>query len=234
MKDIQVTADPGGPVTSKDYLSYQGKACNEKSWEQSLDATYTVPSNPPPIIKLCALTEDFVGNQNLRCGEFPTGNKWKGKLHLVSSVTSSDYGFLCNNETFDGEFSLVVAPNGQVQGKGSAHLVAPPQCNYRPPPPAMQTEFDVKGIAVPGASDWTKFQLSFAQTGGFSKGYAIATFLWDPSSISIMLCSRSPEDFTVPVIAPGDAEAQVSNSMTCPHYTYKGQMTVTMLCEDCK
>ena len=232
--DIQVIADPGGLVTSKDYLQYRGKACGEKSWEQNLDATYTVPSNPPPIIKLCALTHDFAGNPNTKCGEFRTGNTWKGKLHLVSSIASSDYGLLCNNETFNGEFSFVVAPNGQVQGKGSAHEVAPPQCNFHYPPPAMQTEFEVKGIAVRGASDWSKFQLSFAQTGGFSKGYAIATFLWDPSSLSVMHTSRSPEDFTVPVIAPGDAEAQVSNSMTGPHYTYKGQMTVTMLCEDCK
>jgi hypothetical protein len=138
--DIQVTAEPGGLVASKDYLQYRGKACSEKSWEQNLDAIYYVPRfpPPPPIIKLCALTEDFAGDQNTKCGEFRTGNKWNGKLHLVSSITSSDYGLLCSNETFDGEFSLVVAPNGQVQGKGSAHEVGPPQCNFRYPPPAMQ------------------------------------------------------------------------------------------------
>jgi hypothetical protein len=236
---IQLTAVPSGLVTSKDYLQYRGKSCDAKSWEQKLDATYTVPSDPPPVFQLCAIAEDFAGNKDSKCGEFRTGNKWNGKLRLVGSGSSSAYGLFCNNEVWDGEFSVAVAANGQVQGKGSAHEIAAPQCNFKYPSPATQVEFDVKGTwGVTGAFDRGRFQLAFAQTGAFGAGghsnYAMATFLWDSNSLSVMGFVRSPEDFTVPVIASGDAEARVTNSVTGHTYTYKGEMTVTMLCQDCK
>ncbi len=77
--DIQLTAN-NELVTSKDYLQYRGKSCDAKSWEKTLDVTYTVPSNPPPIINFCAITDDFAGNQNFLCGEFLTRGDWYGTL----------------------------------------------------------------------------------------------------------------------------------------------------------
>ncbi len=64
IKVIQVTADPGGLVKDP-WVNSSGlpKACGEKTWEQDDQATYTVPKNPPPIIKICALAEDYVGKR---------------------------------------------------------------------------------------------------------------------------------------------------------------------------
>jgi hypothetical protein len=79
VKVIQITAQPGGLV--KDPWvnpSALPKACEEKTWEQKDEATYTVPKKPPPIIKICALAEDYVGNESSQCGEFYAGHVWKG------------------------------------------------------------------------------------------------------------------------------------------------------------
>jgi hypothetical protein len=226
--DIQVTADPGGLVTSKDYLEYRGKSCDAKSWEQKLDATYTVPSNPPPIITLCVITEDFAGKQDFKCGEFPTGNTWNGKVHLVSSVFGPN-GSSCTNETWDGEFYAVVS-GGEVQGKGSAHLVAqcvPTSCIDQ----ATQAKFDVSGTF-----NGRQFRLQFSESAidGATCGLANYTFFLDPASFASASDRRSPPDFTVPVIAPGDAEAKLSNSVSLTTAALaNGQFTFAMLCQDC-
>ena len=232
VKVIQITAEPGGLVKDP-WVNPANlpKPCAEKTWEQSDEATYTVRKNPPPIIKICALAEDYAGNQGLGwCGEFRTGNKWNGKVHLVSSA-SNLYG-ACNNETWDGEFSVVVGANGDVQGKGSAHLVASPQCTSGSSNNATQAEFDVRGTFKR-----SQFQLVFAETAidGATGGLANYTFFLDPAYF-MPGYSRSPPDFTVPVIAPGDAEAKLSNSATVISLNTRarGQVTITMLCEDCQ
>ena len=223
VKVIQITAEPGGLV--KDPWvnpSNLPKACDDKTWEQKDEATYTVPKDPPPIIKICVIAEDYAGNQGVKCGEFRTGNKWNGKFHLVSSVSNF-------NETWDGKFSVVVGANGDVQGKGSAHRVAA-QCPWGNN--ATKAEFDVRGTFKR-----SQFQLAFSETAmdGPNCGLANYTFFLDPEFISIGGSSRSPSGFTVPVIAPGDAEAKLSNSATVTNRAVgRGQITITMLCEDCQ
>ena len=66
---FRLIALPGGQVRDPwvNSASPLSQVCAQKTWEQNYEATYTVPSNPPPIIKLCALAEDYVGNESSNC-----------------------------------------------------------------------------------------------------------------------------------------------------------------------
>ena len=59
--------------------------CERKLWKKSLEVTYTVPENPPPIIRLRAIAEDFAGNKDDDVAEFPTGD-WSGRLEWSMRV----------------------------------------------------------------------------------------------------------------------------------------------------
>jgi hypothetical protein len=50
------------------------RPCAQKPWELWLDVTYTVPPNPPPVIRLAARASDFAGNVDFDVGQFPTGD----------------------------------------------------------------------------------------------------------------------------------------------------------------
>lgn len=118
VKIIQVTADPGGlvgkPWTNPSNLP---KPCDQKTWSQPYKATYTVPKNPPEIIRICAIAEDYQGNQSSQCGEFPTGDVWRGtiKVKAVGNVYDEE-----------GELALAftVAKDGSVKGKAHFHRTA--------------------------------------------------------------------------------------------------------------
>ncbi len=87
VKVVQVTAIPGGMVGGGWVNpSNLPKPCTEKTWEQEYGATYTVPNNPPPTIKICAIAEDYIGNESAQCGDFyanvmPPNCKLKGYAH---------------------------------------------------------------------------------------------------------------------------------------------------------
>jgi hypothetical protein len=68
IKTIQLVADSedGRFIASENY-----EACSEPR-ERRVEATYTVPVNPPPIVRLTALTEDHAGLMDTDVGEFPT------------------------------------------------------------------------------------------------------------------------------------------------------------------
>ncbi|HJQ60456.1 MAG TPA: hypothetical protein VJ890_26360 [Vineibacter sp.] len=56
--------------------------CQGMPEERRLVLTYTVPSDPPPIVRLVAVTEDFVNLSDHDIGEFPTGD-WHGTFTYV-------------------------------------------------------------------------------------------------------------------------------------------------------
>jgi len=90
VKVIQITAEPGGLVKEPWVNSSNlPKACDDKTWEQKDEATYTVPKDPPPIIKICALAEDYVGNQAQPiCVKFRTVEVWHGTWEHFIDTTS--------------------------------------------------------------------------------------------------------------------------------------------------
>lgn len=80
VQSIEVRAN-GDLVKDESYLSFRGKKCGAKSWTQALPtATYTVPSNPPDPVTICAIAEDFAGNQREKCAKFPTKERWTGVI----------------------------------------------------------------------------------------------------------------------------------------------------------
>ena len=52
-------------------------ACEGRPEPRTLVLTYTVPRNPPPIVRLRAIAEDFANHHDTDVGEFPTGD-WYG------------------------------------------------------------------------------------------------------------------------------------------------------------
>jgi hypothetical protein len=75
IKTIQLVADSEGGrfVASENYAP-----CSDPK-EKRVVATYTVPANPPPVVRLTALAEDHAGLMDKDVGEFPTGD-WHGVL----------------------------------------------------------------------------------------------------------------------------------------------------------
>ena len=78
VKKIQLTDESRNQVVPPHFEATGGpRPCKEKQWKQSLEVTYTVPPNPPPVIRLRAIAEDFAGNKDDDVGAFPTGD-WYG------------------------------------------------------------------------------------------------------------------------------------------------------------
>lgn len=122
VKMVQVTALPGGQVGEPwvNSASPLSQKCEQKTWEHKYEATYIVPSNPPPIIKICALAEDYVGNPASNCGDFVTGD-WYGTLR------EHDQGNLYN-DTVEVNFSFNEERNGTIKGAGRvAEMTSEPQ-----------------------------------------------------------------------------------------------------------
>lgn len=112
VKLIQVTGPEGLVADSGAPYGGVAKSCGQKSWTQTFTATYTVPSHPQPLIRLCAITEDFAGNQNFQCGEWYTGKVWKGPIHIDASIT----GNASDSGTADGQAIVVEDASGHLTG----------------------------------------------------------------------------------------------------------------------
>lgn len=70
VKTIQVVADSEGGrfIASENY-----EPCSDPK-EKRIEATYRVPADPPPIVRLTVLAEDHSGHQVKATAEFPTGD----------------------------------------------------------------------------------------------------------------------------------------------------------------
>src|SRR5581483_1961311 len=82
--NIQLTADDG-LVDSKDY-GRMPQPCERRT----LEASYTVPRNPPPIVHLRAIAEDAGGNKDSDVGKFPTVEVWHGTDEHFYDITGND------------------------------------------------------------------------------------------------------------------------------------------------
>ena len=63
--------------------------CEGMPEARTLVLTYTVPRNPPPVIRLVAVTEDHVGLSDHDTGEFPIGD-WHGTFRSVTFTVGRD------------------------------------------------------------------------------------------------------------------------------------------------
>lgn len=111
---IQVTG-PDGLVGEPTDYGRLPKKCAQKQWEGGHEVTYTVPSDPPPVIELCAIAEDFAGNEQSSCGTFFTGEVWQG--------TATEQYRLGVTGSAEAEIRLTVAADGSVTGQGAGEGV---------------------------------------------------------------------------------------------------------------
>ncbi len=221
VKVIQITAEPGGLV--KDPWvnpSNLPKACDDKTWEQKDEATYTVPKNPPLIIKICVIAEDYAGNQGVKCGEFPTGDVWKGTMHTEAQA-SFDPGranaYSCSS-AFDATLRLVIA-RGEISGEGRA-VYASSTCNFAAVPRCDSILFKLQGRAF---SDRLEIHFVFTELVPpkcVNMGFASAYFMG--------------QTVTIPITAPGVAEGQITSSDNPDAVShYNTTDTIHLKCETC-
>ena len=111
IKTIQLVADSEGGrfVASENY-----EPCTDIP-QRRVVATYIVPPNPPPIVRLSALAEDHSGLMDTDTAEFPTGD-WVGRIEWFVHAKEDTSRRPNENRAetkFDGHADLSVTYDGQ-------------------------------------------------------------------------------------------------------------------------
>jgi hypothetical protein len=117
IKTMQLVAETeGGRFIASENFIQTPRVCANVPPEKRLEATYTVPSNPSPIVRLTALAEDFAGNMDIDIGEFPTEGDWYGSItwFFHGKEDTSRGPTESRSETkFDGQADLNLNYDGQ-------------------------------------------------------------------------------------------------------------------------
>jgi hypothetical protein len=164
IRSIQVTAlNAGGLIDSKDYGSTP-KPCGQKNWNETLQAKpYKVPANPPAVIHLQAVTEDYQGNQGTLSADFPTGDQWTGK------IGGQEHSPYCTDTLISGSLSLTVAKDGAVTGTGHT-TTTDATCHY-PDGKTASTQGGPADMTITGQKTKKAFTLQIVWGG-----YSLPTF----------------------------------------------------------
>lgn len=179
---LRMTAESeGGRNVAPTPVTYE--ACSDPR-EKRVVATYTVPANPPPIVRLKALAKDHAGLEDTDVGEFPTGD-WYG------TITSHAKGNIYN-DTARIDFSFSIAPDGTIGGRGHVRMTSLPQpgpdCTYSRTisPAAFPVEISVKRDFL-----GNEFEITPSRAG-------TATWVHSYSGHCNNLGSRTEPGYTVP------------------------------------
>ena len=108
VRSIQLTSNDG-MIDSKDY-GVPPQPCAR----QTLETSYTVPSNPPEIIHLHVIAVDGAGNRHVEDGDFPTTGDYFGTVQFKSQQavpTGMQY--------FTGSMDIVLKLDGKGNLTGS-------------------------------------------------------------------------------------------------------------------
>jgi hypothetical protein len=114
IKTIQLVAESdGGRFIASENFPPAPPGCTALPPERRVEATYMVPANPPPIVRLAALAEDHVGLMDTDVGEFPTQGDWYGRIDWsLRHPTGRHWGRLDLTLDYDGQGNL----KGQMTG----------------------------------------------------------------------------------------------------------------------
>jgi hypothetical protein len=116
--------------------SEEGRFVASESYEPCADAppdpveaTYTVPSDPPPIVRLAALAEDHAGHMDTDEAEFPTGD-WYGTLEWSMRVQGQEgwtrfFGHAELALSADHQGKLTGSMLGTASMEGQDHVCPP-------------------------------------------------------------------------------------------------------------
>jgi hypothetical protein len=169
VKKIQLIDEGPNPVVTPRWEGAQMRPCKEKQWKQFLEVTYTVPPNPPPIVRLRAVAEDFAGNKDDDLGEFPTGD-WYGTIGWTHICTG---GGNTDETRGTGDLALDYDDRGNLTGRLAGSIperkqtippcsfkyVAPATFSaklvgsYTPGPDTFSAQA-VEGRTTPGRASW--------------------------------------------------------------------------------
>lgn len=130
IKSIDLTSEGGGSFGFQDY-SQPPTTCQSPPPPRTLDGVYTVPSDPPLIVRLLASTEDFAGNKISTSAEFPTTGDWYGSLKfswegVVLGVTTTMTDHMDIVLDHDGQGNLT----GSLVGNRSFNQQGNPECSW--------------------------------------------------------------------------------------------------------
>ena len=209
---------PEGLIKEVEDSSRLPKPCESKSWSKVLAARYTVPPNPPPVIKLCAIAEDYAGNESAKCAEFPTGDVWKGTMRSeVQASFPVGPGYSCSS-VFDTTLELVVNATGEISGHYRT-VYASSTCHRITPHFSFVTG-RLKGRAYNDRLEFYFFEMgTMVPAGSVNWGFGVV---------------RGETPYIVPITAPGIAEGQ-STARYAPHPggQYATTDMIRLRCETC-
>ncbi len=126
---IDLNVDGGGPFGFEDFPRPQ-PPCERPPPPRTLEGVYTVPSAPPPIVRLRAVTKDFAGHDARDIAEFPTGD-WYGTLEfssdsVIRGVRTTIKDTMDIVLEYDGKGNL----EGTLTGNRSFSVQNHPNCNW--------------------------------------------------------------------------------------------------------
>lgn len=127
IKTLQLVADSeGGAFVASE--NYEPCADGPPPPQRRVVVTYTVPQDPPPIVRLSALAEDHAGLTDTDVGEFPTEGDWYGRIewtHEDKNIAPPDStggthtisGYADLTLEYDGRGNLTGVLTGSQQGQ---------------------------------------------------------------------------------------------------------------------
>lgn len=102
-------------VGAESYRPIPRPGCEGRPEPRRLVLAYTVPGNPPPIVRLKAIAQDFANLSDFDIGEFPTREMWRGSVTLERDEVNPR----CTPVTSETEFTITVDDDGQIAGAGT-------------------------------------------------------------------------------------------------------------------
>jgi hypothetical protein len=118
MESLQLLAQEASGdvlVGAEHYRPTPRANCEGRPEPRRLVLVYTVPRNPPPIVRLKAIAQDFANLSDFDIGEFPTREMWRGYIKLERDQVNPR----CSPVTSETEFTIEVADDGQISGVGT-------------------------------------------------------------------------------------------------------------------
>lgn len=101
---------------------HQATPCDQSRFYSEMERTYTVPADPPPVIELTAVAQDFDGVASTDSVTFVTDDRvvWEGTL-MAETERQYEGAGTCF-DTWRAELDFVVDQTGKIDGSGRAEL----------------------------------------------------------------------------------------------------------------
>ena len=110
IKSIDLTSEGGVPFGFHDYPL----TCERPTPPRTLEGVYTVPANPPPVVRLRATAKDFAGKETYLSADFPIGD-WYGTI--IKKMNGGGH-----NHTVTVSFAFDVDASGTIKGRANAEI----------------------------------------------------------------------------------------------------------------